>query len=113
LLWRGRGATIRPRKEKLEQALAIFTELKMPRERDKVQAELKKVASGQWLVQVEFGRELRTMNERVSCLRWKRRRVEAPGFSPATEGATRIGASAPGFRTGAKARNNGARGSLG
>ena len=27
-------------KEKLEQALAIFTELKMPRERDAVQAEL-------------------------------------------------------------------------
>jgi len=33
-------------KEKLEQALAIFTELKMPRERDKVQAELEKVDSG-------------------------------------------------------------------
>ena len=33
-------------KEKLEQALAIFTELKMPRERDAVQAELEKVASG-------------------------------------------------------------------
>ena len=33
-------------KEKLEQALAIFTELKMPRQRDKVQAELKKVDSG-------------------------------------------------------------------
>ena len=30
-------------KEKLEQALAIFTELKMPRERDAVQAELNKV----------------------------------------------------------------------
>jgi hypothetical protein len=46
LLWRGRGATIRPRKEKLEQALAIFTELKMPIERDAVQKELKKVAGG-------------------------------------------------------------------
>ena len=33
-------------KDKLEQALAIFTELKMPRERDFVQAELKKVDSG-------------------------------------------------------------------
>src|SRR5271157_3404534 len=33
-------------KEKLEQALAIFTELKMPRQRDAVQAELKKVDSG-------------------------------------------------------------------
>ena len=33
-------------KEKLEQALAIFTELKMPRERDAVQAELEKVDSG-------------------------------------------------------------------
>jgi tetratricopeptide (TPR) repeat protein len=33
-------------KEKLEQALAIFTELKMPRERDAVQAELEKVAGG-------------------------------------------------------------------
>ena len=33
-------------REKLEQALAIFTELKMPRERDAVQKELKKVASG-------------------------------------------------------------------
>jgi hypothetical protein len=30
-------------KDKLEQALAIFTELKMPRERDKVQAELYKL----------------------------------------------------------------------
>ncbi len=30
-------------KEKLEQALAIFTELKMPRERDAVQAELNKL----------------------------------------------------------------------
>jgi hypothetical protein len=38
-------------KEKLEQALAIFTALKMPIERDAVQAELEKVASGQWLVQ--------------------------------------------------------------
>ena len=33
-------------KEKLEQALAIFTELKMPRERDAVQTELEKVDSG-------------------------------------------------------------------
>jgi len=33
-------------KEKLEQALAIFTELKMPRERDAAQAELEKVDSG-------------------------------------------------------------------
>ena len=33
-------------KEKLEQALAIFTELKMPRERDAVQKELEKVAGG-------------------------------------------------------------------
>ena len=30
-------------KEKLEQALALFTELKMPRERDAVQAELDKL----------------------------------------------------------------------
>src|SRR5271166_6413391 len=36
----------RPRREKLEQALAIFTELKMPRERDAVKKELEKVASG-------------------------------------------------------------------
>src|SRR5271157_788124 len=33
-------------KEKLEQALAIFTELKMPIERDAAQAELEKVAGG-------------------------------------------------------------------
>ena len=33
-------------KEKLEQALAIFTELKMPRQRDAVQAALEKVDSG-------------------------------------------------------------------
>ena len=33
-------------KGKLEQALALFTELKMPRERDAVQAELGKVESG-------------------------------------------------------------------
>ena len=33
-------------KQKLEQALAIFTELKMPREREAVQAELKEVAGG-------------------------------------------------------------------
>jgi len=39
----GDGKTER---EKLEQALALFTELKMPRERDAVQAELKKVDSG-------------------------------------------------------------------
>ena len=32
-------------KEKLEQALAIFTELKMPRERDAVQAELDKMGA--------------------------------------------------------------------
>src|ERR1035438_7826780 len=32
-------------KEKLEQALAIFTELKMPRERDAVQAELDKLGN--------------------------------------------------------------------
>jgi hypothetical protein len=30
-------------KEKLEQVLAIFTELKMPRERDEAQAELDKL----------------------------------------------------------------------
>ena len=36
----------RTEKEKLEQALAIFAELKMPRERDTVRAELKKVAGG-------------------------------------------------------------------
>jgi len=30
----------------LEQALAIFTELKMPRQRDAVQKELRKVDSG-------------------------------------------------------------------
>jgi tetratricopeptide (TPR) repeat protein len=33
-------------REKLEQALAIFTELKMPRERDEVQKELERVDSG-------------------------------------------------------------------
>jgi len=33
-------------KEKLEQALAIFTELQMPRERDAVQKELERVAGG-------------------------------------------------------------------
>jgi len=33
-------------KEKLEQALAIFTDLKMPRQRDAAQAELEKVAGG-------------------------------------------------------------------
>jgi hypothetical protein len=33
-------------KQKLEQALAIFTELKMPRERDAVQAELDKLVEG-------------------------------------------------------------------
>ncbi|MGO8948711.1 MAG: hypothetical protein ACLQUY_13875, partial [Ktedonobacterales bacterium] len=33
-------------KEKLEQALAIFTGLKMPIERDAVQKELEKVAGG-------------------------------------------------------------------
>jgi hypothetical protein len=33
-------------KEKLEQALAIFTELRMLRHRDAVQKELEKVASG-------------------------------------------------------------------
>ena len=33
-------------KEKLEQALAIFTELKMPRERDAVQVELDKLING-------------------------------------------------------------------
>ena len=41
--WRGRRATRKTEKEKLEQALAIFTELKMPRERDAVQAELDKM----------------------------------------------------------------------
>ena len=34
-------------KEKLEQALAIFTELKMPRERDAVQKELDKLTNGE------------------------------------------------------------------
>jgi hypothetical protein len=44
---RGQRATAKTEKEKLEQALAIFTELKMPRERDAVQAELeKRVDSG-------------------------------------------------------------------
>ena len=33
-------------KDKLEQALAIFTELKMPLERDAVQEELEKVDNG-------------------------------------------------------------------
>ena len=33
-------------REKLKQALAIFTELKMPRQRDAVRAELEKVDSG-------------------------------------------------------------------
>jgi len=33
-------------KEKLEQALAIFSELKMPLQRDAVQKELEKVDSG-------------------------------------------------------------------
>ena len=33
-------------REKLEQALAIFTELKMPRQRDEVQAELDKLTNG-------------------------------------------------------------------
>ncbi len=36
-------------KEKLEQALAIFTELKMPRERDAVQEEMERGARGQGL----------------------------------------------------------------
>ena len=45
LLARAQG-DLKTEKEKLEQALAIFTELKMPRERDAVQAELKKVAGG-------------------------------------------------------------------
>ncbi len=36
-------------KEQLEQALAIFTELKMPRERDAVQKEMERGARGQGL----------------------------------------------------------------
>jgi hypothetical protein len=41
-----RRANARSKSEKLEQALAIFTELKMPRQRDAVQAELDKLGGG-------------------------------------------------------------------
>ena len=45
LLARAQGDS-KTEKEKLEQALAIFTELKMPRERDAVQKELDKLGDG-------------------------------------------------------------------
>jgi len=51
IIFRARGALVlqgdrKAEKEKLEQALAIFTELQMPRERDAVQKELERVAGG-------------------------------------------------------------------